>query len=237
MSIERQARIAHIRAQAKIRLCFFYTNQSHFMLKTLWNRLERMNPILFVLTMLIASYLIVMPWALVRDWIPGFDGEMSGPKTMFSSGLLGRVVIGSIVVPVFETLINQWLPTWLLRRRFKWPWRWVLLCSALLFSAGHGYSPAYIVFAFLLGLLLAYAYAIQYEKKEGMPFILTYVIHALRNGIASLLIASPNLAPAPEQIAETCAPLNIVSSPAYEVQTSHTSTRSCRVPGPATGLG
>jgi len=150
-------------------------------------RLRSLNSAWFVLLLLAATYLVVLPLPLLELALPKFQlGE--GPASIRDSGIVGRLIWGSIIGPVLETALLQALPINLLRGKFKLSWPVVLFASAGLFGASHWYSAAYIIFAFLVGLVLAYGYAVRQNARGGRPFLLITVVHGLRNGIASFLL-------------------------------------------------
>ncbi len=149
-------------------------------------RLRNINAVWFVLLLLVATYLVALPLPLLELAFPKFQlGE--GSAIMRTSGIAGRLIYGSIIAPVVETALFQALPISLLRGKFKLSWPVVLIASAALFGASHWYSPAYIILAFLIGLVLAYGYAVRRED-DGRPFVLITVVHGLRNGIASFFL-------------------------------------------------
>src|SRR6266481_274007 len=149
-------------------------------------RLRRLNSVWFVLLVLVATYLVVLPLPLLELAFPKFQlGE--GPASIKGSGIVGRLIFGSIIGPVFETALFQALPINLLRGKVKLSWPVVLVASAGLFGASHWYSAAYIIFAFLIGLVLAYGYAVR-QNDGGRPFLLITVVHGLRNGVASFVL-------------------------------------------------
>ncbi|MBW8333661.1 MAG: CPBP family intramembrane metalloprotease [Prolixibacteraceae bacterium] len=92
-----------------------------------------------------------------------------------------------ILVPILETFIHQHLPFKLMQN-----WSWAknkyglyILVSAIVFGLVHTYSFQYIIFAFSVGLILAYMYFF-YSKNPRISFWSTTLIHALRNLIAFL---------------------------------------------------
>lgn len=56
----------------------------------------------------------------------------------------------------------------------------MVLVSALLFGASHWYSYYYCIYAFLIGLVLAYAF-LACDKVGRTPFWIVSGIHALVN--------------------------------------------------------
>ena len=141
----------------------------------------------FVLLILAATYAVVIPVALLSAVLPS-AALGPGPPSMHSYGLLGRLALGSLIAPLAETALFQWMPIRLLRRKLRLPWPIVVLTSAALFGATHTYSLGYVIFAFLVGLVLAYAFAVRSEPERS-PFLLVAIVHAIRNAIATLLLS------------------------------------------------
>lgn len=144
--------------------------------------LRTLSPMSFALALLAASFVVVAPLAVAGELFPAFVLG-PGPSTMQSSGLFGRLVLGSIVAPPVETAIFQWAPVRLLQGRLGLPWPLVLVASATLFAASHYYSLGYIAFAFLVGLVLAYGFAVR-NRPQDNPFMLVCIVHAIRNAVA-----------------------------------------------------
>jgi len=138
----------------------------------------------FVTVVVLASFAVVVPVAVttILMWHPSEPGP--GPESLRSMGLIGRLAIGSVVAPLIETGLFQSIPIRVLRGRIGLTWPTVVCTSAALFAAGHTYSAAYVIHSFLVGLVLAYAYAVK-EAPADHPFLLVFLVHAVRNGVAS----------------------------------------------------
>jgi len=149
-------------------------------------KLRAMPPIGFVLVLLGVSYALELILVLLQTQFEAlrYDGV---PEAIQSAGLLGRLLIGSLLAPAVETALFQWAPTRLLRTKLRLPWPFVIFASAFLFAITHSYSVGYVVFALTFGLVLAYGFAAR-DAAGKSPFFLIFVVHAIRNGIASLLI-------------------------------------------------
>jgi hypothetical protein len=149
-------------------------------------RLRRLPVVLYILGFLAMTYAVALPLEGLSLIVPGL-GPCPGPDSLESLGLIGRLLLGAIVTPFIETALFQMLPIRVLRGRFHLPWRWVLSLSAALFGAGHWYCLGYVFFAFSVGLVLAYCFAVQ-DIPGGRPFLVTAIVHALRNAIASFML-------------------------------------------------
>ena len=91
-----------------------------------------------------------------------------------------------ILAPLFETFISQYCVFILLSRFsfFRNHQSFVILISAISFGVMHYYSLIYIVYAFIMGLFLMYAYMLRLQKEDSFKAVSS--IHALVN--LSLLI-------------------------------------------------
>jgi len=138
-----------------------------------------MRPLPFVVLGLAATYLVIAPVVVLEELVPSMQTG-PGSTQMQSLGLVGRLIYGCVIGPAFETAVFQWAPIALLRHQLKLPWSIVLGVSAVAFGLSHNYSPIYVVVAFLVGLVLACAYAVR-AFAGGHPFTLTFFIHSLRN--------------------------------------------------------
>jgi hypothetical protein len=95
-----------------------------------------------------------------------------------------------VLAPILETLLNQYLPFWLIQ---KWSWTrnkygLYIFASAIVFGLCHTYSLQYMIFAFSVGIILGYTYFF-YSKTPKTAFWSTTLIHSLRNGFALFLAA------------------------------------------------
>jgi len=148
-------------------------------------KLRAMHPALFVLFLLGLSYALELPLVLLQSQFESLQYGDGSPAIQ-SADLLGRLFIGSLLGPLVETALFQWAPVRLLHTKLRLPWPLVIFASASLFAITHAYSVGYVVFAFLFGLVLAYGFVVR-DGEGQSPFFLVFLVHAIRNGIASLL--------------------------------------------------
>jgi hypothetical protein len=151
-------------------------------------QLGRLPPFAFVYLMLLLSYAVLLPM-IALDSIVVSDAlhVEGGPKNLPAFGMFGRLLVGSVIAPLFETAVFQWAPIRLLRTRLRLPAPLAVCASAAFFAAAHAYSIGYVVFAFFVGLVLAYGFAVR-DHPGGRPYLLICAVHALRNAIASFLM-------------------------------------------------
>ncbi len=131
----------------------------------------------------ISSFLIVLCVLPLLFWADKPSDSTNGPDV--SSWFL---II--VLVPILETLMNQYLPFWLIQ---KWnltrnKYGLYIFTSAIVFGLCHTYSLQYMIFAFSVGLILGYTYFF-YSKTPKIAFWSTTLIHSLRNGLAFFIAA------------------------------------------------
>lgn len=152
------------------------------------NQLGRLHPVAFIYVILFLSYAVLLPM-IALDTVVVSDAlhQSDGPKNLPAFGMVGRLIVGSIITPLVETAIFQWAPIRLLRTWCKLPPALAVCVSAALFGAAHTYSIGYVVFTFLIGLVLAYGFVVK-DYPGGKPYLLICVVHALRNAVSSFLM-------------------------------------------------
>ena len=151
-------------------------------------QLGRLHPPAFVYVVWILSYGVLMPLIYLDSLHPHDVLHIEGgPANLPAFGLAGRLVLGSFVVPAIETALFQWLPLRLWRNGLKLPGWIAIAASAALFGAEHGYSSGYVLFTFLVGLVLAWAFVAR-DYDGGRAYLWVGVVHALRNAVSALLM-------------------------------------------------
>jgi membrane protease YdiL (CAAX protease family) len=148
-------------------------------LKALDGKLKELSPPVFVVVMTILSIVIVLLFLPVLYALEILAGPRGGPSFLDES-LLFQFVTAVLLAPLLETLIFQAVPILILKKYTGFRPGTVVLVSSFWFAAAHSYSIAYVFYAFLIGLLLAYSYVIYVEKAVS-AFWVVAAIHSLRN--------------------------------------------------------
>lgn len=146
------------------------------------NTLIRINPLLFILCFLFASYLASYV-VLLFPASASQNGTGLMPETVWQ-----KIFLGVLVVPYFETLIFQTLIISIICTIVKRP-RYSLylsvLISAMAFSINHSYNIYYMLNTFIAGIILAFAYYIARYRKMNAT-ITIFIIHSIWNSISFL---------------------------------------------------
>ena len=151
-------------------------------------QLGRLHPAAFVYVVWILSYGVLMPLIYIDSLQPHAALHIEGgPTNMPAFGLPARLLLGSFIVPAFETAMFQWLPLRVLRTWLKLPPWLAITVSAALFGAGHGYSSGYVAFTGLIGVVLAWAFVAR-DYDGGRAYLWVGAVHALRNAVSALLM-------------------------------------------------
>ena len=148
----------------------------------------------------IATYFFIgILWKILAGIIsPDLSMEGVNKNVAAGSQISFLVVVVIIIAPVFETFIFQVLPIEISNRiTKKYTGKPCVLfsiaVSALLFAVEHRFSIAYMCFAFILGLYLAFFYSYTsrvYRKNWKKGFAATVLLHMIFNclALAALLI-------------------------------------------------
>jgi uncharacterized protein len=152
-------------------------------LKTMLFELSTAKLMSFGLLML---FVATLPSAIVAALIP--DYQLGGPSFSKQSPLR-TILLGCVIAPLLETLINQWACLRLLEK-LRVNAFIAILISSLVFAVLHDYSFAYMVTAFFGGVVLSTVFTIE-RRRRGHPFLATLATHAMKNWIASAFLLLP----------------------------------------------
>lgn len=156
-------------------------NQYHEFLKQMPTRW-------FIPLVTVLTFVVVFPFAPFFYLLDKIEGPMGGPTGIESLSFFMKILSISVITPIVETFVLQWVPIKFLRYHFNWSSFRIILVSAILFGASHYYSIAHIIRGFIIGIILADAFVLQ-EEKQGSPFWVVTAIHGLRNTISIVLFS------------------------------------------------
>lgn len=135
--------------------------------KSIHNYLQELSTMRFIITMVLLTYLVIIPFLPLFSLYEKYIGEMGEPINIVTATLLGKIIAGSILASILETLISQYAIIEILSsiKIFKEENIVIVMVSAVLLGISHPYSYLYIFYAFIIGLLFAYSYLI-YKKRN-----------------------------------------------------------------------
>jgi len=141
----------------------------------------------FIPVITVLTFVILVPFIPFFYVLDKIAGPMGGPTGIDSLPFFMKILSISVIVPIVETFVLQWVPIKFLRYHFNWSSFKIILASAILFGLSHYYSIAHIIRGFIIGIILADAFVLQ-EEKQGSPFWIVTAIHGLRNTISLVLL-------------------------------------------------
>lgn len=140
-----------------------------------WSNLK-LTP--FVGVTLLLSYVFLIPSLPFLSYFKSTGSEFS----------YMRAISALIFAPFIETLIFQALIIYLIRKFLTKNLTVQVLISAILFGVTHNFSPRYILFATLTGVVLAAGYVIYLRKRRWEDAAWAIIlVHFLRNAIALIV--------------------------------------------------
>jgi uncharacterized protein len=154
----------------------------------IYERLERINisfnrlgSISFVLVVTSILFIIAFSSNIILGFIKQNDHiffELQSKEKSF----VFIYIVPLIFAPVFETFLGQALPYYLLKKVsfISQKSSLILIASAIIFGLLHFYSLFYMIYAFLIGLVLMYAYMVRVKNHKN-AFLLVAICHALLN--------------------------------------------------------
>ncbi|HET9570901.1 MAG TPA: CPBP family intramembrane glutamic endopeptidase [Bacteroidales bacterium] len=128
---------------------------------------------------------------LIALFIPTFYLEeyLNLPETDYSKlglpeNIWFRYLIVAILSPLLETFLFQAMPYYFLNlfefmKRHAWL---TILLPGMVFGSFHFISVHYFIAATIMGMVFQFTYHIR--SKKGDPFLSTYLLHALLNGMS-----------------------------------------------------
>jgi membrane protease YdiL (CAAX protease family) len=152
-------------------------------LEKLYNDWTRLKPVKFVIVTTILTIVFSMPITIVFQIIGLQYSDIGIPN--YKYGIIGTLIIVTVVGPIIETFMGQALPIYLTQRFTKWKtFGLSVSISTVLFALAHlGYSLWYFFLMIPTGILLALTYIVFQNRKES-SFLMTYAVHSLKNLIA-----------------------------------------------------
>jgi len=124
-----------------------------------------------------------------------FTGSVDlGTPFYFDLNIIDQLFLTVIIGPIFETVIFHFILIELLLylfRRNQFCNYFVIIISALLFSASHYYSFDYLIIAFTGGVILSTAYIVA-KFRNMLPFAIVFLIHVTYNLISLLYYGLKN---------------------------------------------
>ncbi|MCL2415139.1 MAG: CPBP family glutamic-type intramembrane protease [Bacteroidales bacterium] len=159
-------------------------------MQKLIDKLASYNTFIFIVIILGIDFLfLAFHFFVIVPWYENLFGIITGPVDFLDSVpfYVGLIVV-ALIVPLTETLVNQFLVIYLLLRFTRFP-LWIVICiSALIFGVLHIYSVFYVFCAFVGGFIYAIAF-VACKQKKGYFYAIWVValIHGLYNGIIVLL--------------------------------------------------
>ncbi|MBL6991538.1 MAG: CPBP family intramembrane metalloprotease [Bacteriovoracaceae bacterium] len=161
------------------------------MIAKLHKKCLKLSSIKFSITMLLASFLIVVAIGLVTTIIAMINGQQRIiEKVVLPKNDIWGLMVSLILAPIIETLFDQLLVIKLSRfiKVFKKHPSLSILLSAIIFGLGHSYSTLYIIQTFFVGIIFAYVY-VFFEKRydDKHAFLALSGIHSLRNLISNIV--------------------------------------------------
>lgn len=158
------------------------------LLKKAYYKWQKMKPLVFIVTTTVFCFVLMLPIAFLLESFSINDSEIGGID-IEKRPIINLFIAVVIFAPIIETLFFQLIPIKLTQVIIGIKFEFIpILFSSLLFSLAHiTYSFWYSLLTLPLAVLLAKTYLIFQKRKES-SFLITTLIHSLRNLIGFIVI-------------------------------------------------
>jgi len=157
------------------------------------NKLAYYNTVTFLMITLGVLFLFfAFSFFVIAPWYENLFRPIKGPQDyLVDMPLYMMLIMTVLVAPLIETFLVQFLVIYLLLRFTRFP-LWLVICtSALIFSVIHYYGVFYALYAFVGGMIFAFAFVTCKQKKGYFyAFCVVALIHGLFN--ATLVLSQWN---------------------------------------------
>ncbi|BEP29316.1 CPBP family glutamic-type intramembrane protease [Helicovermis profundi] len=124
---------------------------------------------IFIIFSVVFSFIIVvLIYPIVTYVFPNIQ-QSNGSVNLIDSTFFYKIIVGSLIGPLIETLIFQHLVIKFLKKTKYISKNKLLICiiSGILFGISHSYDMLYIINITLIDLYLAYVYLLYENKKRN----------------------------------------------------------------------
>ncbi|KAA9353674.1 CPBP family intramembrane glutamic endopeptidase [Larkinella humicola] len=137
---------------------------------------------------IIIQYLVLLLLSLIVSYAFSFTIEIFGYEDSLSGADLSNLtneelfLTVSIIAPILESFLFQICIIYGILYFTKWKYSYLLslFVSSIVFGLSHSYNSIYMFYAFLIGLILAYAVLINKDNLLK-SFLLIFLIHSTFN--------------------------------------------------------
>lgn len=157
-------------------------------MKDYFNRLSKKPHIQFIVTVALIAFFIKVPFGILGTYIVQYLGLIN---PLFSSTLQEPTLTGEdmflaiIFAPILETLLAQMIPIEIFRR-FTSNGKVLVVSSALLFMLFHYPVLEFFPSAFMVGVMLSWAWLVKRPLGLWKSFLIVTLIHSLHNALVGL---------------------------------------------------
>ena len=165
-------------------------------MRKIYRFLLKLNFVQYALAFVLIDIVIfTIPLLLIPDGIIA-ENEMTN-RLMELGGQKTEFLFAVLLAPLYETFLFQTLIVGggckifeffnqNIRqygfRNYTWP---LIFISALVFGLDHVYNMWYLLFAFLMGIVLAFAYHVARRRRLG-AFVIVALVHSFHNLTAEI---------------------------------------------------
>lgn len=152
----------------------------------LYWKLNELPSVLLIVLVIVVNFLLSIGLSMLPIEPPDKSLQEQSP-------LYFNIIMGCLFGPIVETLAFQFIPLevcqYLFREKFRRRFYGLsIIISALIFGCVHCYNWTYMLFAFVIGILLATVYIIKRQNGMKSAILTVWTIHCAWNVMYEVLI-------------------------------------------------
>ena len=160
-------------------------------MKDYFRKLEKASTIRFIIVLALIAFFSKIPMGMIGAMIIeifGLDNPLYSSSLQTPTLTAGDIFLAIVIAPILETLIAQMAPIELLSK-FTKNTKVLIISSATVFMLFHYPVIEFFPSAFVVGLVLAWAWIVKRPLGLGKTFLIVTLIHSLHNAIVGAFAA------------------------------------------------
>lgn len=165
-------------------------------IKKIFKYLENLNNLKFIILLTIISFVSKIIFSsfslLIFSIFKKQDLALLQISDQGDYTGIAAIIIGGIIGPILETILNQWIPITILSKFIKNNYL-VIILTSIIFALSHYPNIAFYLPSFILGVIFSWAWIIKHKKSTKESFLVVTAIHSLHNLFSLLFTNIPLL--------------------------------------------
>lgn len=148
-------------------------------------RAEKLPLLIYVPIAYLLLISLFIPSFYLGEWLNLPETDIT--KLGMMDAIWYRILMVVLLGPILETFLFQAMPYYFLNMfNFMKRHAWIsIVLPSIIFGSLHMISIQYFLLALMMGLVFQFTYHVR--SRSGDPFLSTYLLHVLLNGMATTM--------------------------------------------------